>query len=196
MLSSLELTYSSLQTGFLAFAVYLSAIILKTLLQGKYLFWSQWTAPGCHMHDEDNYIDGDGDDCIDGGDDSTDCNGDPTKILTIVLQVPRILPSTSLDSMAMESLVDKLVSPNDIVTNMLFTSSKFSSLNDEVQKCVQVHRMCRLIVVCIFLFCSLLDIITQLIQTYIIGSNDELWSRHLELSCQCSRMLLFWWSDL
>ncbi len=135
MLSSLELIYSSLQTSFLAFAVYLAAIILKTLLQGRSLFWFHWLhRKDCIDGEGDDCIDYEGDDCIDGGGD--DCSDDTVvKIVTIVLQVPRILPS---DPMSIDSLVDSLMSDEDIVTNILFTSSKLTSLNNKAQECVNV----------------------------------------------------------
>ena len=128
MLSSFEVIYSSLQTGFLAFAVYLSAIILKTLLPGKSLlwFWFNHTQSECHEANE----------CIDGG--GIDDEGDPDKIVSIVLQVPRILPTTS-PTTSVSSVIDSLLEPIDeVVDNMLFTSSKFISLNNSVQECVEV----------------------------------------------------------
>ncbi len=133
MLSSFEVIYSSLQTSFLAFAVYLSAIILKTLLQGKSLLWFHWNRTQSECHEVDECIDGGGIDCTDGGE-------DPDKIISIVLQVPRIFPTTSPTTSSISSVIDSLLEPidEDIVDNMLFTSSKFISLNHSVQECVEV----------------------------------------------------------
>ena len=131
MLSSFEVIYSFLQTGFLAFAVYLSAIILKTLLPGKSLLWFWFNHTQSECHDADECIDG-------GGIDGTDDAGDPDKIVSIVLQVPRILPTTS-PTTSISSVIDSLLEPIDeVVDNMLFTSSKFISLNNSVQECVEV----------------------------------------------------------
>ena len=76
-LSPFEMLTSPLQAGFLAFTVYLSAVILKTLLRGKSLLGSHWPWT---MHVRQDCI---GEDFIDGGEDVVS-----NPVLTICLEYP------------------------------------------------------------------------------------------------------------
>ena len=123
-LSPFEMLTSSLQAGFLAFTVYLSAVILKTLLRGKSLLGSQWP---WKMHVSQ--------DCS--GEDSTDSGEDLVSgpVLTICLEYPHSFTPLNSANSPLHMLQKK------VENGLLFTPDALTALVGVLQRSVKVSHL-------------------------------------------------------